>query len=112
VGGRISRYLPPWNSLPPSPSTFRKSLFNWCAITAGTRIADGRGEREKRKQAVADANQPDLPVAVKIIDVSDYRPKKTPSPQWREYTQGHLLCGTSKRCGRSIRWNVRSVAAR
>jgi hypothetical protein len=43
-----------------------------------------RGEREKREQATAAANQPDVPAAVEIIDVSDYRPKKIPSPQWRE----------------------------
>ncbi len=41
----------------------------------------GRGEREKRKQAVC---LPDIPTRVEILDVSDYRPKKIPSPQWRE----------------------------
>jgi hypothetical protein len=42
----------------------------------------GRGEREKRKQAVA--SLPDVPTRVEIIDVSEYRPNKFPSPKWRE----------------------------
>jgi hypothetical protein len=42
----------------------------------------GRGEREKRKQATV--NLPEVPTKVEIIDVSDYRPKNIPSPQWRE----------------------------
>jgi len=42
----------------------------------------GRGEREKRKQATV--NLPKVPTRVEIIDVSDYRPKNIPSPQWRE----------------------------
>jgi len=41
----------------------------------------GRGEREKRKQAVG---FPDVPTRVEIIDVSNYRPKKISSPQWRK----------------------------
>jgi ribosomal protein S27E len=42
----------------------------------------GRGEREKRQEAVA--SLPVVPARVEIIDVSDYQPKKIPSPQWRE----------------------------
>ena len=41
----------------------------------------GRGECEKRKPAVCLL---DVQTRVKILDVSDYRPKKIPSPQWRE----------------------------
>jgi len=43
----------------------------------------GRGEREKRNQAVT-VSLPDAPAKVEIIDVSEYRPKKIPSPKWRE----------------------------
>jgi Zn finger protein HypA/HybF involved in hydrogenase expression len=43
----------------------------------------GRGEREKRNQA-ATVSLPDAPAKVEIIDVSEYRPKKIPSPKWRE----------------------------
>ena len=42
----------------------------------------GRGEREKKKQITV--NLPEVPTRVEIIDVSDYRPKKIPSPKWRE----------------------------
>jgi hypothetical protein len=43
----------------------------------------GRGEREKQK-AAATALLPAIPARVEIIDVSEYRPQKIPSPQWRE----------------------------
>ena len=42
----------------------------------------GRGEREKRKPAVV--TLPEVPTSIEIIDVSEYRPPKIPSPQWRE----------------------------
>jgi hypothetical protein len=41
-----------------------------------------RGEREKRKPAVV--TLPEVPTSIEIIDVSEYRPPKIPSPQWRE----------------------------
>ena len=41
----------------------------------------GRGEREKRKQAVC---LPDIPTRVEILDIYDYRTKKIPSPKWWE----------------------------
>jgi hypothetical protein len=43
----------------------------------------GRSEREKQK-AAATALLPAIPARVEIIDVSEYRPQKIPSPQWRE----------------------------
>jgi len=39
--GRISRYLPQRNLSVPLLSTFRKSLFSWCAITAGIQTVAG-----------------------------------------------------------------------
>ena len=43
----------------------------------------GRGEREKREQDSA-VTLPEVPSQIEIIDVSEYRPKKIPSPKWRE----------------------------
>ena len=46
----------------------------------------GRGDREKAKEG-SDGNHPsvaDSSSSLEIIDVSDYRPKKIPSPKWRE----------------------------
>ena len=43
----------------------------------------GRGEREKREQDSA-VSLPEVPSQIEIIDVSEYRPKKIPSPKWRE----------------------------
>ena len=42
----------------------------------------GRGEREKKKQPTV--NVPEAQTKADIIDVSEYRPPKIPSPQWRE----------------------------
>ena len=41
----------------------------------------GRGDREKR---AAVAVPPTVPSELAIVDVSDYRPRKIPSPKWRE----------------------------
>jgi hypothetical protein len=46
----------------------------------------GRGEREKRAQAAAAVNLPDMPATVEIIDGSEYRPKNIPSLKWWECT--------------------------
>jgi hypothetical protein len=42
----------------------------------------GRGEWDKRKQAAV--SLPEVPTRLEILDVSDYLPKKIPSPKWRE----------------------------
>ena len=65
-----------------------------------------RGDREKQKQQ----KQPKEPVTeqetlLEIIDVSDYRPKRIPSPKWREcikkvWEVDPLLC---PQCGSEMR---------
>ncbi len=44
----------------------------------------GRGDRASRQTAAASATQSPPPAAVEVLDVSDYRPRKIPSPTWRE----------------------------
>lgn len=39
------------------------------------------GERAKRQ---AEATEPDNPVNLQVIDVSDYQPRRLPSKKWRE----------------------------
>lgn len=44
----------------------------------------GRGEREKRGKATVNVNPDDSPAHIEVLDVSEYRPRKIPSPLWRE----------------------------
>jgi len=44
----------------------------------------GRGKRAKGKADTASASQSAPPAAVEVLDVSDYQPRKIPSPTWRE----------------------------
>ena len=77
---KTSRHLEQRISSPPLPSTSWKSHFNWCDITVGIRTVAGE-TWEKKQSAVT---FPDAPTRMEIIDVSEYRPKKIPSPKWRE----------------------------
>ncbi|MFH7326606.1 transposase [Desulfurivibrio sp. C05AmB] len=44
----------------------------------------GRGDRVNRQADAASAAQSPPPAEVEVLDVSDYRPRKIPSPTWRE----------------------------
>jgi len=44
----------------------------------------GQGDREKKEQATIAASLPEVPEELEILDVSNYRPRNIPSPQWRE----------------------------
>jgi hypothetical protein len=61
-----------------------------------------RGQRDKRK---ADAGQPDAGKAIQVIDVSDHKPRRIPSPKWRElikkvWEADPLIC---PRCSKVMR---------
>ena len=89
----------------------RKKFFNWCDIMAGTRIAAGVSGRSTNMR---------LPLPTSLTCRLQWNSLTYPITGRRKSLhrsggnapQGHLLRGTSKRCGRLTRWHVRSVIAR
>lgn len=70
--------------MPPSLSISLIKIFNLYVVMVGIPISM-RGDRHKKMQLVEQAKIDQTVIdEIKVVDVSDYRPRRIPSPTWHE----------------------------